>query len=72
VQLFADHINNLAAHLEKRGRRGIMWGDALLERSEWPAGFAATTAAVLRKLVSADGQFERAGWNTFELPAEVD
>ena len=185
VQLFADHINNLAAHLEKRGRRAIMWGDALLERGKWPAGFAANgspalptheafdrisrkiviadwhydvtkgdvptlahfrergfetlacpwntpanirtlanaaaanqsgllmttwhhlvqsiptlaytancawsqdqaalgmrqmdwslmraaTAAVLRKLVPADGQFERAGWNPFELPAEVD
>ena len=32
----------------------------------------AATAAVLRKLVPADGQFERAGWNPFELPAEVD
>jgi len=185
VQLFADHVNNLAAHLEKRGRRAIMWGDALLERSKWPAGFAANgspalptheafervsrriviadwhysvtagdvptlahfrsggfetlacpwntpanirtlaqaaaanqsgllmttwhhlvqsiptlaytancawsqnqaaldlrqmdwslmraaTASVLRKLVPADGRFDRAGWNTFELPAEVD
>lgn len=41
VQLFADHINSLAAHLEKRGRRAIMWGDALLERAKWPAGFEA-------------------------------
>ena len=186
VQLFADHINNLAAHLEKRGRQAIMWGDALLESGKWPAGFAATgspavpthealdrlsrkiviadwhygvtkgdvptlahfrergfetlacpwntlgnirtlaqaaianksglllttwhhlaqsiptlaypatcawsqdsaatlglrqmdgslmratTATHLRKLVPADGKFERAGWNTFELPAEVD
>lgn len=30
------------------------------------------TANHLRKLVSADGKFERAGWNAFELPAEVD
>jgi hypothetical protein len=186
VQLFADHINNLAADLEKRGRRAIMWGDPLLERARWPAGFAAngrptlpthealdrisrkiviadwhygvtkgevptlshfraqgfetiacpwntldnistlakaaahnhsagllmttwhhlvqsiptlayaancawsqdqaalglaqmdgsllraTTASYLRKLVPAEGRFERAGWNTFELPAEVD
>lgn len=35
VQLFAGHVNQLAAHLEQRGRRAIMWGDALLER-EWP------------------------------------
>ena len=186
VQLLADHVNNLAAHLEKRGRRAIMWGDALLERGKWPAGFAANgsptlpthlaldrishkiviadwhydvtkgsvptlshfhehgfetlacpwnslgnirtlakaavannsagvlmttwhhlvqsiptlpyvaacvwsqdqtalglgqmegslsragTAAVLRKLVPAEGKFERAGWNSFELPTEVD
>ena len=32
----------------------------------------AGTAAVLRKLVAADGHFDRAGWNPFELPAEVD
>ena len=30
VKLFVDHVNGLAAHLEKRGRRAIMWGDALL------------------------------------------
>ncbi|MBI5821525.1 MAG: family 20 glycosylhydrolase [Verrucomicrobia bacterium] len=185
VQLFADHINNLAAYVEKRGRRAMMWGDALLERAKWPSGFAAngsptlpthlaldhisrkiviadwhygvkgevptlshfrergletiacpwnsaaniralakgaianhsagllmttwhhlvqsipmlhyvaacvwskdqaalglwqaegslshaTTASILRKLVPADGKFERAGWNTFEQPTEVD
>ena len=32
----------------------------------------AATATILRKLVPAEGVFERAGWNTFELPAEVD
>lgn len=186
VKLFADHVNGLAAHIEQRGRRAIMWGDALLERSKWPAGFAANgspdlpthlsldsisrkiviadwhydvtkgdvptlahfrergfealacpwnslgnirtlakaavannsagllmttwhhlvqsipalsyvaacawskdqaalglrqsegslsraaTASILRKLVPADGKFDRAGWNTFEMPAEVD
>lgn len=41
VQLFADHVNQLSEHLEKRGRRAIMWGDPLLERGKWPAGFAA-------------------------------
>jgi hypothetical protein len=41
VRLFADHVNDLAAHVEKRGRRALMWGDALLERAKWPAGFAA-------------------------------
>ena len=185
VRLFADHVNNLAAHVEKRERRTMMWGDALLERAKWPGGFAsngtptlptheaidliskkiiindwhydvkgdiptlkhfrehgfetiacpwnsginiralskaaiannssgvlmttwhhlarsiptlhvtaacmwtkdqtglnqrqaegslanAATATILRKLVPAEGVFERAGWNTFELPAEVD
>lgn len=41
VRLFADHVNDLAAHVERRGRRALMWGDALLERAKWPAGFAA-------------------------------
>lgn len=26
----------------------------------------------VRKLVPANGKFDRAGWNPFELPAEVD
>ncbi len=180
VQLFAEHINNLAAHIEKRGRRAMMWGDPLLERAKWPTGFSAngtptlpthlaldrisrkiiindwhygvtgdvptlahfrehgfetiacpwnstaniralskaavvnksdgvlmttwhhlaksipvlhytaacvwsknqsaqsgalaltTTAALLRKLVPADGKFDRAGWNLFEQPFEID
>ena len=29
-------------------------------------------ASHLRKLVPADGKFEHAGWNPFELPAETD
>lgn len=41
VKLFIDHINGMAAHLEKRGRRAIMWGDPLLERAKWPAGMEA-------------------------------
>lgn len=186
VKLFADHVNALATHLEGRGRRVIMWGDALLERAKWPRPFAANgtptlpthealaqlsrrimiadwhydvttgelptlahfrangfetmacpwnslanirtlaraaaanqsgllmttwhhlvqsiptlaytaacawsqdqavlamaqivdsslrraaTATCLRKLVPADGKFDRAGWNTFEMPAEID
>ena len=41
VKLFADHVNAMAAYLEQRGRRAIMWGDPLLERGKWPAGFEA-------------------------------
>lgn len=47
VQLFADHVNRLAAHLETRGRRALMWGDALLERAKWPGGFAANGTPAL-------------------------
>lgn len=41
VQLLVDHVNHLADHLEKRGRRTMMWGDTLLERAKFPGGFAA-------------------------------
>ena len=68
VQLFADHVNNLAAHLEKRGRRAILWGDALLERGKWPAGFAANGSPTLpthlaidrisRKIIIADWHYD--------------
>jgi hypothetical protein len=32
----------------------------------------AATATILRKLVPAEGRFDRAGWNPFEQPAEAD
>jgi hypothetical protein len=32
----------------------------------------AATASHRRKLVPANGKFERAGWNPFERPAETD
>ncbi|MFA6543600.1 MAG: family 20 glycosylhydrolase, partial [Limisphaerales bacterium] len=54
VQLFADHLNDLAAHLEKRGRRAIMWGDALLEHGKWPAGFAANGTPTLPTHMALD------------------
>jgi hypothetical protein len=67
VQLFADHVNKLADHLEKRGRRAIMWGDALLESGKWPPGFAANGSPALptheaidrisRKIVIADWHY---------------
>ncbi len=55
VKLFADHVNGLAGHLEKRNRRAIMWGDALLERAKWPAGFAANGSPDLPTHLSLDG-----------------
>jgi hypothetical protein len=68
VKLFADHVNGLAAHLEQRGRRAIMWGDALLERGKWPAGFAANgspelpthlaLASLSHKIVIADWHYD--------------
>ena len=68
VQLLADHVNHLAAHLEQRGRRAIMWGDALLERGKWPAGFAANGTPELpthraldllsKKLLIADWHYD--------------
>jgi len=67
VALLADHVNNLAAHLEKRGRRAIMWGDTLLERGKWPSGFAANGTPAMpthlaldrisRKIVIADWHY---------------
>ena len=68
VKLFANHINDLAAHLEQRGRRPILWGDALLESGKWPAGFVASGTPALpthealerlsRKIVIADWHYD--------------
>ncbi len=54
VKLLADHVNRLAAHLEKRGRRPLMWGDALLERGKWPKGFAANGTAEMPTHLALD------------------
>jgi hypothetical protein len=68
VKLFADHVNAMAAHLEQRGRRAIMWGDPLLERGKWPAGFSANGSpdlpthlaldAISKKIVIADWHYD--------------
>jgi len=67
VKLFADHVNNLAAHVEKRGRRAIMWGDPLLEHDKWSSDYRAKGTPSLpthesidrisRKIVVADWQY---------------
>lgn len=68
VQLFADHVNGLAEHLAQRGRRPILWGDPLLERGAWPAGFTANGTPELpthkaidlisRKILIADWHYD--------------
>ncbi len=67
VKLFTDHVNVLAEYLEQRNRRAIMWGDPLLERGKWPAGFEANGtpdlpthqafARLSRKIVIADWHY---------------
>lgn len=42
-----------------------------LRQMEW-ALMVGATASHLRKLMPAKGIFERAGWNSFEMPAETD
>lgn len=68
VQLFADHVNALAAYLEQRGRRAIMWGDPLLERAQWPRPLTANGTPALpthealdhlsRKIMIADWHYD--------------
>lgn len=67
VQLFADHVNELATYLKQHGRRTIMWGDALLERAKWPPPHEANSSPLLpthqalerlsRRIVIADWQY---------------
>ncbi len=47
VELFTGHINSLAKFVQSRGRRPIMWGDALLERARWPVPYEANACPVL-------------------------
>jgi hypothetical protein len=49
---------------ENQAALSLRQGEASLMR--------AASATHLRNLVPAGGRFERAGWNPFELPAEVD
>lgn len=54
ISLFANHVNKLADHLKTRGRRTLMWGDALLERAKFPAGFAANGTPALPTHLALD------------------
>lgn len=68
VGLWADHVNSMAEHLRSKGRRSIMWSDALLQRSAWPDGFEANGIAELpthtaidridRRIVIADWHYD--------------
>jgi hypothetical protein len=68
IKLFTEHLNRLDAHLEKRGRRTLMWGDALLERAKWPRPLAANGTPALpthesiqglsRRIVIADWHYD--------------
>lgn len=67
LDLLAGYLNDVAAELKQQGRRGIIWGDALLEKKSWP-GYTATsrppqnTHLVIDKLdkelIIADWQYE--------------
>ena len=67
--MFRDFLNELAADLAGRGRRGIIWGDALLDASAWPAPYIATSQpdqlthlaleGLDRRLVIADWQYSQ-------------
>lgn len=59
IKLFTEHLNRLDAHLEKRGRRTIMWGDALLERAKWPRPLEANGTPALPTHESLSGLSRR-------------
>lgn len=54
TDLLANHINHLTETLEKRGRRPLMWGDALLESGKWPNGFAANGSSSIPTHLAID------------------
>ncbi|MHB1156252.1 MAG: family 20 glycosylhydrolase [Phycisphaerales bacterium] len=68
IGLWVDHLNDLAAQLENTGRRAIMWGDPLLERSAWRTGYEANGTPYLpthlaigrlsRRIVIADWHYD--------------
>ena len=43
VALLADYLNGIAKDLSRRGRRAIIWGDAMLDSTAWPRPYAATS-----------------------------
>ena len=65
--LLAEYLNGLAEELAGRGRRGIIWGDALLEKAAWSSPNIATSRPdqqthlaldrLDRRLIIADWQY---------------
>lgn len=67
IQLLVSHINDMTAHLRTLGRRAIMWGDAMLDRNDWPSHINATSVGppthqalkyLDRSILIADWQYE--------------
>ncbi|MEG0766270.1 MAG: family 20 glycosylhydrolase [Clostridia bacterium] len=68
IALLSNYLNGLTAELAAQGRRAIIWGDALLDQTQWHAPHIATSRpdqrthealpALDRRLVIADWQYD--------------
>jgi|LSQX01.3.fsa_nt_gb hypothetical protein len=71
IQLLADYINAISDDLSKQERRGIIWGDMLLDRSVWSFPYEANSYPdnpvhtiinrLDKNLIIADWQYEIKG-----------
>ena len=60
-ELLAEYLNGIADELASSGRRGILWGDALLDSRAWP-GLIATGGRTHEALDALDRRFLIADW----------
>lgn len=72
--LFVEHLNGLAGHLRGRARRGIIWGDALLDPASWPklCALSHPWLATHRAVGRLDRSLAIADWQYAVSEGEVD
>lgn len=60
--ILAEYLNGLEEEMGSEGRRIIMWGDALLKKTEWSAPYTATGTMIPRVLPSLSRNIVIADW----------
>lgn len=61
-KMLAQYLNGLSKELKEQGRRAIMWGDALLDKSVWKAPNIATGDSIPKALPLLDRDIIIADW----------
>ncbi len=70
-EMLADFLNDISRELKAEGRRAIIWGDALLESSQWQSPSVATGDEIPKALPLLDRDIIIADWQYYTEGSDV-